>query len=187
MNEPTSSRGKSVLKWALTIGIIIVLNLFFAVAIDTLMPQPKYETFCPQQQVQPSYSDQTSCVAAGGQWNPATPALQDIKVAPTKPVSPQGYCNPDYICGQKYSDAQNGYARNIFIILIVLGALSLLVGVFLVRISPAVSAGLSYGGVLSFIIASARYWSAAGDFIRLGIVAVALVALVGIGINKFKE
>lgn len=181
-------RGKSVLKWALTIGIIIVLNIFFAVAIDTLMPRPDYQKFCPQQQVQPVYNDQASCVAAGGQWTP-NPAPVEGQVAPTKPVmqGTLGYCNPDYTCAQKFSDAQNGYDRNVFIALVILGALSLLVGVFLGRISPAVSAGLSYGGVLSFIIASARYWSAAGDLIRLAIVAIALIALIGIGVKMFKE
>ena len=72
-----------------------------------------------------------------------------------------------------------------FVALVVLGALSIGAG-FALRISPAVSAGLSYGGVLSFVIASIRYWGEAGDIIRLIIVGIALAALIAIGIQKFK-
>jgi len=51
----------------------------------------------------------------------------------------------------------------------------------------AVAAGLSFGGVLSLVIASMRYWSSAHDATRLIILAVALGALIWIGIRKFKE
>lgn len=180
--EPAMSRGKSVLKWALTVGIVIVLNLFFSVAIETLMPQPKYEKYCPQEQVNPVYDNEKDCVAVGGQWNPSYPAPQKVTSA-----TPAGYCDPQFTCRQHYSDASEAYAKNVFIALVILGALSLLAGVFVGRISPAVSAGLSYGGVLSFVIASARYWQAAGDLIRLGIVGLALVALIILGIKKFRE
>ncbi len=177
--------GKGVLKWALTIGIIIVLNLFFTVAIDIVMPQPQYQDFCPQTQVQANYTNQDSCVAAGGQWNPATPQPQPDGTI-TKPAAATGYCNPDFTCSQKYSDAQNGYEQNVFTVLVVLGALSVILGIF-VRISPAVSAGLSYGGVLAFIIASIRFWGTADNWYRLAIVAVALIALIAVGVKKFRE
>ena len=176
-------KGKGVIKWALSIGIIIVLNLFFSVAIETAYPQPQYDNFCTQAQVTPVYEDETSCVEAGGQWNPP------YKTSADRPVSvdePQGYCNVYFTCNQEYQDAQEGYARNVFVILIVLGALSIAAG-FALRVSPAVSAGLSYGGVLSFIIAAIRYWGEAGDLVRLAIVAAALVALIAIGVKKFKE
>ena len=190
---------KGVLKWALSIGIIIVLNVFFAVALDIVKPEPQYQDFCPQSAVQPSYPDEASCVAAGGQWTPNPEAgadaiapasdgttLQREEMAKKYGTQIAGYCNANFTCSQKYADSQKSYERFIFISLVVLGALSLLAGI-LIRISPAVSAGLSYGGVLSFIIASVRYWSAAGDLIRLGIVTVALAALIWIGIRKFKE
>lgn len=177
--ETTQFKGKNVLKWALTIGIVIVLNLFFSVAIETVMPQPKFENYCPQEQVRPVLDSESSCVAVGGQWNPAPPKS-------VTEVEPQGYCNEYFTCQMELNDAQKAYAQNVFVILIVLGALSLLVG-FMLRMSPAVSAGLSYGGVLTFVIASIRYWGEAGDLIRLLIVGLALVALIAIGVKKFKE
>lgn len=181
-------KGKGVIKWALSIGIIIVLNLFFSVAIETVYPQPQYDTFCTQTQVTPIYEDENSCVAAGGQWNPGVEPKRnpDGSIPVEQFTAAQGYCNVYFTCNQEYQDAQELYARNVFVILIVLGALSIAAG-FMLRISPAVSAGLSYGGVLSFVIAAIRYWGEAGDLVRLAIVAAALVALIAIGVKKFKE
>lgn len=177
--ETTSFKGKNVLKWALSVGIIIVLNLFFAVAIQTVYPAPEFNTFCEDRQVNQAYEDEASCLAVGGQWN-------ENAGPKTTPDDPIGWCNPNFTCANEYQDAQKEYSRNVFIALIVLGALSIGAG-FALRISPAVSAGLSYGGVLSFVIASIRYWGEAGDFIRLAIVAIALIALIGIGVKKFRE
>jgi len=178
--ESTQFKGKNVLKWALTVGIIVILNLFFAVAIQTVYPEPKYENFCEARQVNEVYEDETSCVASGGQWN------EFAKPLPEEKPQREGYCNLDFTCSMEYQDAREGYAQNVFVTLVVLGALSILAGYF-VRMSPAVSAGLSYGGVLTFIIASIRYWETAGDIVRLSIVGLALIALIAIGVKKFKE
>lgn len=180
MND-TPFKGKGVFKWALTVGIVVVLNLFFAVAIQTVMPEPKWETYCPQQQVRPVLDSEESCVAVGGQWNPPS-----VGTKPIDGVEPVGYCNEFFTCGMQYEEARKVFAQNIFVTLVVLGALSI-VGGYALRMSLAVSAGLSYGGVLTFIIASIRYWEAAGDLIRLGIVGLALVVLIVIGVRKFKE
>lgn len=176
-------KGKGVIKWALTIGIVVVLNLFFAVAIETAYPAPEFDNFCTQEQVNRDYADEASCVAAGGQWNENVNKPEPV--GSNRNVS-SGWCNPNFTCSQEYQDARENYARNVFVTLIVLGALSIAAG-YALRISPAVSAGLSYGGVLTFIIAAARYWDAAGDIVRLVIVGVALLALIAIGVKKFKE
>lgn len=179
--EQTSFKGKGVFKWALSVGIIVILNLFFAVAIQTVTPEPKWDEYCVQQQVRPVLDSEASCVAVGGQWNPPVPSPK-----PIAGETPVGYCNEFFTCQMEYEDARVSYAQNVFIALIVLGALSIVAG-FMLRVSPAVSAGLSYGGVLTFIIASVRYWEAAGDLVRLAIVGLALIALIAIGVKKFKE
>lgn len=175
--ETMQFKGKGVLTWALSVGIIVVLNLFFAVGIQTVMPEPKFEDFCAQTQVRPTLDSEKTCTAVGGQWNP----MQPVKVG-----EPVGYCNEYFTCAMEHDEARKLYAQNVFVTLVVLGALSIFAGVLL-RASSAVSAGLSYGGVLSFIIAAVRYWDAAGDLIRLAIVGLALVALIAIGVKKFRE
>jgi len=176
--EETQFKGKGVLKWALTVGIIIVLNLFFWVAIETAYSSPDYEEYCPARQVNEVYEDEASCVAVGGQWNPYA--------GPKTPDQGEGHCYADFTCSQELQAAQENYAQNVFVVLVILGTLSI-IGGFMLRMSPAVSAGLSYGGVLTFIIAAMRYWDAAGDLVRLAIVGIALVVLIVVGVKKFKE
>ena len=71
-------------------------------------------------------------------------------------------------------------------ILVVLGALSVLAGNMLVA-NPVISSGLSLAGVLSFLIASVRYWSSANDVIRVIILGIALGLLFWIAVKKFND
>ena len=71
-------------------------------------------------------------------------------------------------------------------VLVVLGALAVLVGNFF-KGNAVISNGLALGGVLSFIIASMRYWSAANDAIRVVILAIALGILFFIAMKKFRD
>jgi hypothetical protein len=202
-------RQSKVLKWSVIIGIIIVLNLFFNYAISLVYPAPDYNVFCPQSQIVNPPENQTGCLKAGGQWTvyPAsavpTPATTITPVTPTNSVAnspasvksvpmipatsqPTGYCDATYTCGNNYTTAMNLYDRNIFIALVSLGVISILVGLFW-RTTDAVSVGLSFGGVVSLIIGSGRYWSEAGNILKVVILAVALVALIWVGVRKFKD
>lgn len=180
-----------VLKWVLAIAIVIVLNLFFAFAIRLGYKEPKWETFCPEKQVNTPIETEEKCLESGGQWNNYG---HDYNYRMSKPVpapsitevEPKGYCNEQYTCGEGFNTALSKYNRNVFVILIVLGVISLGVG-YAVGASSAVSLGLSLGGILSLIIASIRYWSDMDDIIRVIILGLALIALIWFGIKKFKD
>ena len=173
-----------VLKWALIIGIIVVLNLFFNYAISLFYKEPDYNAFFPQQQVVEPITTKEACLNVGGQWTEA-PAQPISKGGYTTPVpgQPSSYCNPDFTKQQEFSDAQKVYQRTIFIILVVLGVISLVLGVFIAN--EIVTLGLSWGGVLSLIIASMRYWSSADNLIRVLILGFALAVLIWLAIRKF--
>ncbi len=186
----TTQRSK-VLKWILAIAIVIVLNLFFAFAIQLGYKEPKYETFCPQQQVNRVIDNEKACVDVGGQWNDYARDYNYQISKPAQPVpagtvQPTGYCNEQYTCQKNHQTALSMYNRNVFVILIILGVISLGVG-YAVGASSAVSLGLSLGGVLSLIIASMRYWSDMDDMVRVIILGLALIALIWFGIKKFKD
>ena len=70
--------------------------------------------------------------------------------------------------------------------LVGLGVVSLVIGVFPLG-SSIVSGGLSYGGVLAMVIGSAQYWNQAGNWLRLLISFIALVALLYIGFKRFRD
>lgn len=172
-----------VLKWVLVVAIVVVLNLFFNFAIKLAYDAPEWDKFCPQQQVTITPDTQDKCVAAGGAWTE--------NVAPVKPVTvgetqPRGWCDPNFTCQKNYQAALDVYNRNVFIVLVVAGLISLVIGFFLSNIS-AVSLGLSLGGVLSFIIGTIRYWSNMDDYLRVIILGLALAALIWLGVKKIRD
>ena len=181
---PASKHPKFV-RWAVVLGIVIVLNVFFWVLVSMVLPTPQYADFCPQSQVVPTYDSEASCTKAGGQWT-ATPTDATAAPVPAKAPTVVGYCNPDYTCSQNFSDASATHARNAFIALVALGVVAIIAGVF-VPGSAIVSSGLSYGGVLSLVTGAISYWGDAASWIRLGISFAALVALLYLGLRRFKD
>jgi hypothetical protein len=174
-----------VLKWSLIIGIVIVLNLFFNYALSLVYKNPEYEVFCPNtSQVVENVNTQKQCVAIGGQWNPNY-YNQPVPV-PVEKTAPQGYCDQQFTCRNSFDAAQKVYDRNVFITLVILGALCVAVGTFL-KGNMLISVALSLGGVLSFIIASMRYWTSADDLIKVIILAIALAILIWVAVKKFKN
>lgn len=181
----------------LTLAIVIVLNLFYTFAIRLEYKEPTYEKFCPQQQVNRVINTEKACLDVGGQWSenpiyfqPTDGNGQPIKAMPSSVIpgskEPAGYCNVNYTCEKNFRDTLAIYNRNVFVILIILGVITLGIG-YSVGTSAAVSQGLSLGGVLALIIASIRYWSDMDDLVRVIILAIALVTLIWFGIKKFKD
>lgn len=178
-----------ILKWALIVGIVVVLNLFFNYAISLVYDAPEYEKFCPQQQVNIPPKTQAECVAKGGAWTEGGDVVTkgNIAVPAVTPTGERvGWCDVNFTCNKELNDAQKLYNRNVFIALVVLGVASLVAGFFFSEIT-AVSLGLSFGGVLSFIIGSIRYWSDMDDYLRVIILGLALVALIWLGVKKIKD
>lgn len=175
-----------VLKWGLIIGIIIVLNLFFNYTLSLFYKNPEYTKFCPTSQVVTVPDNQQACVEKGGQW---TNNVYYDKVAPrgiNGEIQPKSYCDLDYTCRTQFEDANKTYTRNVFIFLVVLGALCVLIGNFF-KGNDVISNGLALGGLLSFVVASIRYWNDANDYIHVAILAIALAILVWIAMKKFKN
>lgn len=176
-----------VLKWSLIIGIVIVLNLFFNYALSLVYKNPKLEVFCPNNvQVVEAVNNQKQCVAIGGQWNPnyySQPTPVPVSVEKT---IPQGYCDQQFTCRNNFDAAQKVYNRNVFITLVILGAICVATGSFFGG-NVVVSIALSLAGVLSFIIASMRYWTSADDLVKVIILAIALAILIWVAVKKFKN
>lgn len=181
------------LKWIIAFAIVIVLNLFYNYAIDAVQKSPKYEDFCRQTQVIEVIGTKEACLSVGGQWDEngyRYGPYEDPNVITSVPIKinsdQKGFCNPNFTCEKTYQGAESLYNRNVFIVLVGLGLLAI-GGSFLVASYEAVSLGLSLGGVLSFIIASIRYWSDMNEYLRVIVLGFALVALIWLGIKKIKN
>ena len=173
-------------KVALAASIVVVLNLFVNMGVKTFYPAPKYETFCPQD-VRRIYTEEAACVDAGGQWTDrykyyAKPA----PVAVPMEEGPFGWCDADFSCRKVYETANDLYERNVFIILVIAGLISLGVG-YAITVADAVASGFVFGGVISFIVGTVRYWSAMHDYLRFVILGIALAVLIWIGYKKLNK
>lgn len=170
-------------RWSVIIGIMIVLNLFFNYALSLAYKSPKYEAYCPTSQVVTMPETQNECTSQGGQW---TENAYYGKPIPAGVVEPRGYCDLQYTCRQNFEKAHETYSRNVFVLLVVLGALSVLAGNML-KGNEVISGGLSLAGVLSFLIASIRYWGSANDLARVVILLIALAILFWVAYKKFND
>lgn len=168
-------------RWALMLGIVIVLNIFFLVARSVILPAPNYDEYCPTT-IQPAATEQ-GCVAQDGVWV-ATP--DDPRVTAVAKPNPAGYCDLYQTCQPEFDKASHDYQLYSFAFMLALGVLSLIAGVVPIG-SSIVSTGLSYGGVLSLVIAIFGYWNEASTLLQLGISFVGLVALLYIGARRFKD
>ncbi|MBI2482258.1 MAG: hypothetical protein HYV76_01705 [Candidatus Vogelbacteria bacterium] len=176
----------NILKWALVAGIVIVLNLFINFSIQLVYQMPEFETFCPQKQVNVMPDSEQACVAVGGQWNANNYYSGETKLMVATAPEMRGYCDINFTCQKDYQTALEQYNRNVFIILVAAGVIALVASFFLAN-TPAVSLGLSLGGVLSLIIGTIRYWTNMDDYLRVIILGTALVALIWLGVKKIKE
>ncbi|MEO5646592.1 MAG: hypothetical protein ABIO57_02360 [Candidatus Paceibacterota bacterium] len=173
--EHTNTHRSGLMKWSIIIGIVIVLNLFFNYAISLVYKSPDYNNYFPQTQVVPDINNEQDCIAAGGQWNSSIPPGQVRKG--------EGYCDPTFTKQQQYQAAQKQYDRSVFIILVILGVISIVTGAFVVN--AVLSLSFSWGGVLSLFIASVRYWSDANSLMKVFILAIALGTLIWVAVKKF--
>ena len=178
-----------VLKWSLIIGIVLVINLFFNYALSLVYQSPTYEAFCPTEQVNKAVDNQKACVEQGGQWTENI--YNEVDMAPTtQPIrevlTPVGSCNLQFTCQNNYQAAQRVYDRNVFITLVLLGALCVAAGTFM-KGNAVIGIALSMAGVLSFVVASMRYWGSADNLIKVIILAIALCILIWVAVKKFKN
>jgi len=178
-----------VLKWSLIIGIVIVLNMFFNYALSFAYPRPEQNNFCKIEQINEPIVSKDKCLAVGGQWNglsnfDSNTFADQYNTKPAPYVTP--YCDKDFTCRQTFDSAQKVYDRNVFVTLVVLGALCVLLGNYL-KSNLVLGQSLSLAGVLSFVIASMRYWSSADNLIKVLILLIALIILIWVAIKKFKN
>jgi hypothetical protein len=178
--ETNKARQPKFVRWAVMLGIIILLNVFFVVGRGLLFTSPQYTDFCPVST--PLAETASTCAKNGGDWVASGPAALG-----TTPKTQGGYCDYTQKCQKPYDAAEMTYETESFVFLVVLGVLSILIGVFVPLGSSIVSTGLSYGGVLAFIVASVGYWHDATQLIQLVISALGLAALIYIGIKRFRD
>lgn len=174
-----TSKQSSFVKISIIVAIVIVMNLFFNYAVSLVYNEPTMDSFIKPAQVVESITTKEKCVSVGGQWSENATPIEKGK------TEIQGYCNENYTKQLNYDTARKVYEKKVFITLIILGIISLIAAGFLTI--SILSAAFAWGGVLSLIIASMRYWSQADNLAKVIILALALGILIWLAVKKFNK
>jgi hypothetical protein len=176
-------------KWALAIGIAIVLAMFVNYGIQTFYKAPKYEDYCRYYMgsvVEPAKYGAVNCTTMVADESFSRNCSdskgyidweRDANGCAVKP-----FCNT---CQRDWDKVQNDYNKNVFIVLVILGALSIVGGILLKVDSVAI--GFLIGGILNIIIGTIRYWSGLQDVGRFLILGAVLALFVWVGIKKVRD
>ncbi|MBL1434396.1 hypothetical protein COB87_002430 [Candidatus Wolfebacteria bacterium] len=166
-------------RWAVLIGIVVLLNVFSFISVSYAFPEPEYKTFCGDRSIsQKVINTEESCIGNGGVWENDQFARPDSEIT--------GYCDLYKECSALYNDAQTDYAQTAFLILLGIAAAALIAGMFL-KGSSIVAAGLSYGGVVLLITSSMRWLGDLDRLVQIIAVGVALILVLVIAYRKFKD
>jgi len=176
-----TSKQSNFVKISIIIAIVIVMNMFFNYAVSLVYKEPVMDNYIKPAQVIEAITTKDKCIGVGGQWSENAIPSPVIKGQ----TEVQGYCNENYTNQLNYDAARKVYEKKVFITLISLGVISLIAGGF-ISIS-ILSIAFAWGGVLSLIIASMRYWSQADNLSKVVILALALGILIWLAIKKFNK
>ncbi|XKT75043.1 MAG: hypothetical protein ACJKSS_02650 [Patescibacteria group bacterium UBA2103] len=165
-------------RWAVLIGIVVLINVFSFISVSYVLPAPEYSDFCEQRNVGVIETEE-QCVTNDGKWN----AYQGV---PKADDAPSGYCDLNYECSMAYDDARVNNSQTAFLSLLVAGAVAIILGMFL-KGSSIVAAGLSYGGVVLLIASGTRYLGDLDQLVQILAVGAALILVLAIAYRKFKD
>ncbi len=164
---------------SIIIAIVIVLNLFSNYTASLIYKEPVYSSYVKPMQVVEEVKTKEKCVSIGGQWSENS---YPVEKGQTKV---EGYCDTDYTNRLNYDKAHSSYEKKVFITLIIFGVLLFVLAGFVSVLILSIS--FAWGGVLSLIIASVRYWSLADNVAKVIILALALGLLIWLAVKKFNK
>ena len=179
-------------KIVLGVGIFIVYLLMLNYGIEAFYPSPKYEDFCKggdfgryptkvyDMEVQNcSFSralqeQQDACYADGG-----NPVFEYDNNGCSVGLKECNYCN------KEFNEADKEYSKVVFIIAIISGIITLILGYAVLSVEPVGSA-LMASGVGAIFYGSVRNWQNLSDIWRFLLLLVSLVLLIWIALRLNK-
>ena len=160
----------------LAFAIAIVLVLFIAVGIDTFYKAP--ENPCNRiYEAQPK-AFPSNCEFVQGS-NRTNCIIEQNNFYENQSIESQK-------CYDEFQPVENLYKRNVFIILIILGVLTIIIGLFLKQV-PAVYFELMLGGLINIVEGVIRYWANMNEYLRFVILGVLLVILIWVSYKKLRD
>lgn len=172
----------------LGIGIFVVYLLVLNYGIQAFYPQPQYDDFCGGKfpYYDGMYYEPNSNVTC---TRTPTPQEQNACIEQEGMLVPDSFdsngCTLTFkcdLCNVEYNDASKDYSQRVFIISIIFGILTLLVGYAILTIEPVGSA-LMASGVGALVYGSMNNWQNLSTIWRFLLLLAALILLVWIAIR----
>lgn len=187
----------------LSVAVAIIFVLFVGYGINTFYEEPKYNDFCSDDLHNEVIETQAKCEAFGGEWNDyrgKTLAIEDNQLLCDKvsesngsmnlncrtngnDLREEGWCNVDKECSGNFHDAREGYNKNVFIVAVLIGLVTLAIGGIFLNVE-SIGSGLMGGSVLTILYGTIRYWGNASDVLRFVMLGAVLATLIWLGYTK---
>ena len=175
----------------LGIGIFIVFMLMLGYGIEAFYPSPKYDDFCSAGRFEGPYpakaypitgeqnctfsrqlqEQQDKCYADKGQ-----PIFEYDDNGCTIAIKNCDFCN------KEFEEANKAYTKVVFIIALIAGIITLILGYAILSVEPVGSA-LMASGVGAIFYGSVRNWQNLSDVWRFLLLFVALILLIWIALR----
>ena len=174
------------------IGIAIIILTFLVVfaGIQTFYSSPKYEDYCGR------YPRYPTPIAVDKTSPDEIVCAQDVKECPDgtfvarDPLLGCEFppCQSEFeTCYEEYDSAREKYARNLFIITLVISIALLAIGSAILKLEP-VGSGIMGGGIVTLIYGAGYYWPSAENVLRFLIALAGLIIVIAFAywLNKKK-
>ncbi len=174
-------------KIALIIGIAVLLPLFIGLFVDAVYTEPQYNNYCNDSRY--VYPTVPAKVGANCTYEPnpsQDKCYQDQGIARMK-YDANGCEHFDYCdyCSKDFSTAQQEYNRTIFFILLPIGLIIVILGIYLAI--DYIGAGLMFAGLITMFYATFRYFSDMSKLVRALVILIELAIIIWIGYKKIDQ
>jgi hypothetical protein len=154
----------------LGIGIVIVFGLALGYGIEAFHPSPQYEDYCDPLRGYEVIDNSTICEQDGGKWFGNEPIVKGE-------VTVKGYCDYDFTCRGEYESTRERYSWSVFLISIIVGIITLLLGFMVLKVEPVGSA-LIGSAIWAILYGSIWNWNNFGKSWKFILLFIALVLLI---------
>ena len=168
-------------KLAMVIGIAALLPLFIGLFMDAVYAEPRYDKYCNESMYAYPAKIGTNCTY---QQNTLQDQCYRDQGTPRMKFDANGceeFDKCDY-CSKDYSNAQQMYNRNLFFILMPIGLIIVILGIYL--IVDYIGAGLMFAGLITMFYATMRYFTDMSKLLRAIIILIELLIIMWIGYKK---
>ncbi|MGV8140830.1 MAG: hypothetical protein ACP5NW_00140 [Candidatus Woesearchaeota archaeon] len=175
-------------KVAMILSITVLLPLFVGLFTDAVYQEPEYENYCNN-----TYYDYPKTI-------PATPVnCTDVYMTPEVQKCNNEKGMPEFkydenncqefrscnYCNLAFDEARQKYNRNIFFVLLPLGLIIVILGIYLTV--DYLGAGLMFAGLIVMFYATMRYFSDMSKILRALVILVELLVIMWIGYKKIEH